>query len=134
MEVIINGRSAFTLGKEEQATMYFHQLRTVEVQCQGSEYEFCIGKYFIHLCYDLNTFYCNSSDLHFNCRLSDKHGNPSDTFHCQEIKERKNITCTLSYGETITLQKINILNKGYITVTVTKKERFVSCAPFPFNL
>lgn len=133
MEVIINGRSAFLLAQEEQATMYFHHLESVEIRCRGNGRDVCIGKYFIILCYDLSKIALNSKSRHIKCYLSDKDGNPTHSFTCQELKPRKSIECTLFDGEIFTLQKIKILNTGYVTVKATEKAKECILCTIPFH-
>lgn len=77
-----------------------------------------------------------------NCYVTDSEGNPVNplkegSLTCMEIAQpggRHNITATLPSGDTITLQKVKALVKGYVVVEVSDLQGNNTCTsePIPF--
>ncbi|WP_077299567.1 DUF3992 domain-containing protein [Virgibacillus pantothenticus] len=137
MEVIVNGRTVFILTREEEQTMNFSNLRSIEVRCKGNENGLCIGKYCLTLHYNLNKSYFSLGDCQVTCFLSDEFGNPTDSLVCQEITQtigRRNIEVTLPNGETVVLQKVKVLKKGFITVQIVNKGKVCNLCIIPFQV
>ncbi|MCQ6282335.1 hypothetical protein [Bacillus sp. EB600] len=76
-----------------------------------------------------------------DCFVSDEDGNPVDplapgSILCTEITQpegRANGTFTLPTGETVTLQKVKVLKKGFVVVCVTSPQGIVcQTRPIPF--
>jgi len=84
-----------------------------------------------------------SGDLTVNCFLSDKDGRKIDpnsnskSFLCQEISpadKRHDVTVNLPNGDEVTLQKVKVLVKGFVTVEILDANDNVICEskPIPF--
>ncbi|WP_224773334.1 hypothetical protein [Bacillus sp. UMB0893] len=84
-----------------------------------------------------------SGDLTVNCFLSDREGRRIDpnakskSFLCQEISpvdQRHDVTVNLPNGDEVTLQKVKVLVKGFVTVEVLDANDNVICEskPIPF--
>ncbi|RFA33408.1 hypothetical protein CAI16_14775 [Virgibacillus dokdonensis] len=146
MEVIVNGGTVLILEKEEEQTLYFHDLKSIEVQCSGNKEENCIGRYCFTLCYKINKCSYMLEDYQLSCFLSDEFGNPTDNLECHEVlspRGRENIQVMLPNGKMVMLQKIKVIKKGFITLQLVNKEEicnlgtvffqcmdiFILCAP-----
>ena len=132
MDVIVNGEklSSLRLGQTFSATI--DRLKTIEVQCNSEpKTGFCDGNLKINVHFDPI-----DDDLDLKnviCFLSDCEGNPLDplkpeSIDCEEISDptdRRNVIVTLPNGKTVTLQEIEILKQGFVTVQFFNKRRKV---------
>ncbi|MDQ0861156.1 hypothetical protein [Bacillus sp. V2I10] len=82
-------------------------------------------------------------DVTVNCFLSDKDGDRIDpnekskSFLCMEISpldKRQDVTVNLPNGDEVTLQKVKVLVKGFVTVELLDANDMVLCEsePIPF--
>lgn len=75
------------------------------------------------------------------CFLTDENGYPVDplaegSILCREIPQmgrRKNVTISLQNGETITLQKVKVLKKGFVVVEISGMDITMKTSPIPFQ-
>lgn len=85
----------------------------------------------------------HTRDVTVNCFLSDKDGNRIDpnekskSFLCMEISpqdKRQDVTVTLPNGDEVTLQRVKVLVKGFVTVEILDANDMVICEsrPIPF--
>lgn len=136
MEVIVNGNLVFTLSSGQSRSMTFLQLQSVEVRCLNG-HELCLGKYCLHLHYPLGAFSCMTDDCRLACFLSDQDGNPIDSIECKEIPQkqgRKNVETLLPNNKNITLQKVKMVKKGFITIKIICREKTTLLCTIPFCL
>lgn len=138
MEVIINGKTIFILGKEEERTIKVNDLKSVEIRCKGNKNENCMGKYCLTLLYKLNkSCFSPGGSCKLVCFLSDECGNPKDSLECLEITQstcRPNIKITLPNGKDLILQKVKILKKGFITIETIDKGKKCKICTLPFQI
>lgn len=137
LEVIVNNKPAYILSQGEERTMDFHQLTSLEVRCSGNESGFCFGKYCLSIHYQVRNSCFNPGDCQLICFLSDEHGNRTHSLVCQEMTEptgRKNIRLVLPNGEVAILQKVKVLNKGFITVQMINDGKTCKLCILPFKV
>ncbi|MFZ0371628.1 MAG: hypothetical protein WAM07_18695 [Halobacillus sp.] len=76
------------------------------------------------------------------CILTDESGNPVDplapgSILCTEkvlVDGRQNVNVTLATGETVTLQRVIILKKGYFVIRVSSRRGECISSPQPFSI
>ncbi|MDR4886979.1 hypothetical protein RGU12_05355 [Fredinandcohnia sp. QZ13] len=91
---------------------------------------------------ELCNFLEHHNNVSVNCFLSDSMGNPVETgfqnnnqVTVQEIGQRQPVTVTLPNGDRVTLQRVKVLIRGFITVEILGDMDNVLCrtkTPIPF--
>lgn len=80
----------------------------------------------------------NNNNLVVSCFFTDAEGTPIDplkhgTIICEEIGDRQDVNVTLPSGQTITLQRVKVLIKGFVIVVVSNAQGTLSCISNPIE-
>ncbi|WLR51621.1 DUF3992 domain-containing protein [Bacillus tianshenii] len=138
IEVFVNGELLFSLNQGESRSITLCSLRSLEVRCVD-EIEKCAGRFTIDLHYEVYDFKDVQS---VKCILTDKDGNPVNPLDegaviCEEVsdpEDREEVNITLPNQKTATLQKVEVLIRGFIVIeTSTKNGKKKKTCPIPFH-
>ena len=80
----------------------------------------------------------NNNNLVVTCFFTDEEGVPIDplkpgTITCEEIGARQDVNVTLPSGQTITLQRVKVLIKGFVVVKISNAQGTLSCTSGPIE-
>ncbi|WP_216828220.1 BMQ_0737 family morphogenetic spore coat protein [Alkalihalobacterium elongatum] len=117
-------------------------LRELNFKCNGFSEVFTDPCHFFNdICNDTVGIVCNN--LTIDCIITDSFGNPINpeepgAILCQELTEPRNrtdINFELPNGNTITLQKVKVLKKGFYVIQISNGNRVVCISdPQPFSI
>ncbi|WP_161795167.1 DUF3992 domain-containing protein [Aneurinibacillus migulanus] len=139
LDVIVNKQTSFSLFKGQTRSITVKQLKSLEVICRGGELGFCTGKYHLNINYKIPRI---KSKPEVRCFLTNQQGIPIAPFKpgaisYEEISqpdERKNVTSKLPNGKDVSLQKVKVLEKGFVVIEVSCEDQIYQTKPIPFTV
>ncbi|MCI1693403.1 DUF3992 domain-containing protein [Aneurinibacillus aneurinilyticus] len=127
LDVFINDQKVTSISEGSTFSATFSHLQSVEVMCAGTDTTgVCYGEFKINVHFepDPNCGLHSHRDIKkIDCFLSDRHGNliSSAALPCKELtssEERTEFEVRTSEGKKITLQRVEIVKQGFVTVEI----------------
>ncbi|WP_010283310.1 BMQ_0737 family morphogenetic spore coat protein [Bacillus timonensis] len=139
MQVGINDKPQCSINKGECETFEVEYLKSIEIGCDGKDGD-CTGLFEIEFKPDLFVNWLHHAEV--QCFFSDVHGNIHGShklppIKCTEVKQqhgRDSISLTLPDWNTISLQRVKILKKGFIILKFVDNHYCIfTTKPIVFN-